>query len=89
MKPSYDFSKGKRGAVRAPQPELAGKVKVSIRLDADIVDHFMEQADKSGGKVGYQSLINEALRSAITAPALKDLLRQVIREEMKAATHPS
>jgi len=34
-----DFSKGKRGAVVAPDPN---KVRITIRLDGDIVNHFKE-----------------------------------------------
>ncbi len=83
MKDSYDFSKGKRGRITKPIPEPAGKVKITIRLDADIVDHFMAKADESGGAVGYQTLINEALRRSFEAPALEAMVRRVIREELK------
>lgn len=80
---TYDFSKGKRGPVRPPRPEPAGKTRITIRLDDDIIDHFMKEADKSGGKVGYQSLINEALRNAITAPKLEEIVRNAVRDEMR------
>lgn len=83
MKDSYDFSKGKRGRITKPASEPAGKVKITIRLDADIVDHFMARADESGGSVGYQTLINEALRRSVEAPALEAMVRRVIREELK------
>jgi uncharacterized protein (DUF4415 family) len=83
MKDSYDFSKGKRGRIAKPVPEPAGKVKITIRLDADIVDHFMARADESGGAVGYQTLLNEALRRSLEAPALEAMVRRVIREELK------
>jgi uncharacterized protein (DUF4415 family) len=83
MKNSYDFSKGKRGRITGPAPEPAGKVKITIRLDADVVDHFLARADESGGSVGYQTLINEALRRSLEAPALEAIVRRVIREELK------
>jgi uncharacterized protein (DUF4415 family) len=83
MRDSYDFSKGKRGRIAKPAPEPAGKVKITIRLDAGVVDHFMARADESGGSVGYQTLINEALRRSIEAPALEAVVRRVIREELK------
>jgi uncharacterized protein (DUF4415 family) len=83
MKNSYDFSKGKRGRITKPVPEPAGKVKITIRLDADIVDHFLARADESGGSVGYQTLINEALRRSLDAPPLEAIVRRVIREELK------
>ena len=80
---TYDFSKGKRGPVRPPRLEPAGKVRITIRLDEDVVDHFMEQADRSKGRVGYQSLINEALRNSITGPKLEELVRKAVREELR------
>ncbi len=80
---TYDFSKGKRGPVRQPRPEPAGKVRITILLDEDVVDHFMKEADQSGGKVGYQSLINEALRNSITAPKLEEIVRKAVRDEMR------
>jgi uncharacterized protein (DUF4415 family) len=83
MKDSYDFSKGKRGRIAKQTPEPVGKVKITIRLDADVVDHFMAKADESGGGMGYQTLINEALRRSLEAPALEAIVRRVIREELK------
>jgi len=62
MKESYDFNKGKRGRISAPTPEPPGKEEITIRLDQDVIDHFLARADESGGAVGYQTLINEALR---------------------------
>ena len=61
-----------------------GKVKITIRLDQDVVDHFLERADESGGAIGYQTLINEALRRSIDAPSLEALVRRAIREELKS-----
>jgi len=83
MKDSYDFSKGKRGRVTNPAPEPAGKHKITIRLDADLVDYFMARADESGGSVGYQTLINDALRRSVEAPSFEAMVRRVIREELK------
>lgn len=83
MKNSYDFGKGKRGRITKPAPEPAGKVKITIRLDADVVDHFLARADESGGSVGYQTLINEALRRSLDAPSLEAVVRRVIREELR------
>jgi uncharacterized protein (DUF4415 family) len=83
MKNSYDFGKGKRGRITKPAPEPAGKVKITIRLDADVVDHFLARAEESGGSVGYQTLINEALRRSLDAPSLEAVVRRVIREELR------
>jgi uncharacterized protein (DUF4415 family) len=83
MRQEYDFSKGKRGAV-VPVP--AGKTRVTIRLDADILDWFREEVDKAGGG-NYQSLINLALRDFVSRSKepLEKTLRRVIREELRRA----
>ena len=80
---SEDFSKAKRGAVVKPDPN---KVRITIRLDADIIDHFKSIVHKSGGG-NYQTLINDALREHIQAQdkGLEKTIRKVIREELKAA----
>ncbi len=86
MKDRYDFSKGKRDRV-VPEPPLeTGKVKITIRLDEDLLDHFGAMADATGGKAGYQTLINAALREYVEgkAPKFEDTLRRVIREELAA-----
>ena len=83
MKQRYDFSKGKRGRIMKAVPEPAGKVKITIRIDQDVVDHFLAKADESGGATGYQTLINEALRRSIDAPSLEAIVRRAIREELK------
>ena len=66
-----------------PPPE-PGKVRITIRLDEDLVDYFGAIADRSGGKVGYQTLINSALREYIEGktPKWEETLRRIIREEM-------
>jgi uncharacterized protein (DUF4415 family) len=86
MKKQYDFSKGKRGRVAAAEPEQRGKTRITIRLDEDLIDHFLQQAERSGGSAGYQTLINDALRQHVEgmAPQLEDTLRRVLREEMRA-----
>jgi uncharacterized protein (DUF4415 family) len=81
MKKEYDFSKGKRGAVvRVP----AGKARITIRLDEDILDWFRAQVDAAGGG-NYQTLINEALSEYVKQrkEPLEDTLRRVIREELQ------
>ncbi len=80
---SEDFSKGKRGAVVKPDPN---KVRITIRLDADIVDYFKQIVHDAGGG-NYQTLINEALREHLQArdERLEKTLRKVIREELKKA----
>ena len=91
MKDQYDFSQGKRGRV-VPEPPLEpGKAKITIRLDEDLLDYFGALADASGGKAGYQTLINSALREAIAGaknkqkPITVATLRRVLREELQAS----
>ena len=88
MKQSYDFSKGKRGRIVPPEPEQRGKTRITIRLDEDLVDHFLREADATGGAIGYQTLINEALRQHVEGKASKfeDTLRRIVREEVRAAS---
>jgi len=87
MKNGHDFSKGKRGRVVPEQPEPEGKVRITIRLDQDIVDRFFHIAEASGGATGYQTLINAALREYLDgkAPKFEDTLRRIIREELKSS----
>ena len=84
MKDNYDFHGGKRGRVVAEPPLEPGKVRITIRLDEDLVDYFGVIADRSGGKTGYQTLINSALREYAEGktPKWEETLRRVIREEM-------
>jgi uncharacterized protein (DUF4415 family) len=87
MKQKYDFSKGKRGKVLPPDPEPRGKTRITIRIDDDLMDHFLKEADASGGTLGYQTFINEALRQYVEgkAPRFEDTLRRIVREEVRAA----
>ncbi len=78
-----DFSKGKREAVIRPDPT---KKRITIRLDADIIEHFKGLVHAAGGG-NYQTLINDALREHIEAHdrKLEETLRKVIREELLKA----
>lgn len=58
---------------------LRQKKRVTLYLDAGIVDRFKELA----GDRGYQTLINDKLRSVIDQDLLEKTLRRVIREELK------
>lgn len=83
MRKDYDFSNGKRGPVIAPDPD---KVRITIRLDEDVIGWFREQVEAAGGG-NYQTLINKALREYIDsrsgAEPLEKTLRRVIREELR------
>jgi len=80
MKPEYDFSKGKRGAI-APSN---GKTRITIYLDNDILDYFRAQAETRG--IGYQTLINEVLKQHSSYAPEQSLtetdLRRILREEL-------
>ncbi len=88
MKKEYDFSRGKRGRILPPEPEPHGKTRITIRIDQDVLDHFLKEADASGGAVGYQTLMNNALRQYAEnkAPKFEDTLRRIFREELRAAS---
>ncbi len=77
---SEDFSKGKRGAVVTPDPN---KVRITIRLDGDVINHFKKIVHEAGGG-NYQTLINTALREYIEEQnkSLEMTLRKVIRDEL-------
>jgi hypothetical protein len=80
MKTEYDFSQANRGAV-IPLPP--GKERITIRLDADILHWFRQQATAQGGG-NYQTMINQALREYLAArqAPLEELVRRVVREEL-------
>lgn len=82
MKAKYDFSKGKRGAVL---PSSGKKVRITIRLDRDIVDWFRSKVEEQGGG-NYQSMLNDALRTYMERQEqpLEEVLRRVVREELQA-----
>jgi len=81
MEAEYDFSQGKRGAVESI---AAGKTRITIRLDDDVLAWFREQVHAAGGG-NYQSSINEALRQHIEQKRepLEATLRRVLREELE------
>lgn len=80
MRNEYDFSKGKRGSV-IPS---TGKTRITIYLDDEILKSFRERAEAAG--LGYQTLINEALKAFLRKSDEKPLtesdLRRVLREEL-------
>lgn len=80
MRKEYDFSKARRGPVRTP---AAGKTRITIRLDDEVLAWFKAQVHAAGGG-NYQSRINEALKEHIgrQAEPLEATLRRVLREEL-------
>ena len=60
---------------------LPNKQRVNIFLDGAVIEHFKSKA----GERGYQTLINEALKQAIQAETIEDIVRKAIREELRRA----
>ncbi len=83
MKRNYDFSKARRGPVIRAS---GGKVRITIRLDKDVIDWFRSKVDAAGGG-NYQTLINNALRDYMgnQQEPIEKVLRRVVREELRAA----
>lgn len=65
----------KRVVGRVAQP----KKRVTLYLDANLVERFKEMA----GERGYQTLINDALKTSLQQADIEATIRKVIREELK------
>jgi hypothetical protein len=79
MKP-YNFAKGERGPVIPVPP---GKLRITIRIDQDILEWFKAKVDAAGGG-NYQTMMNDALRQLMMSERqpLEASLRRVVREEL-------
>ena len=64
MKKSYDFSKGKRGAV-VPAP--AGTTRVTIPIDDDVLNWFRNQLQES---IPHRQPVPSRVASAVIRAAL-------------------
>lgn len=87
MRKEYDFSRAKR-ATTVPhlaklQAEVAGKTRITMRVDNTVLAAFKARAEASGGS--YQTMMNEALRQYALGLSLVEVVRETIREEMHAA----
>jgi predicted DNA binding CopG/RHH family protein len=91
MRKEYDFS-GARRAKDVPhlarlQAEAAKrKSRITILIDDEVLAAFRAKAARQG--VGYQTLINSALRAALapeSAPVTMGQLRRILREELEPA----
>jgi len=81
MRKTYDFSLGKGGAV-VPIP--AGKTRITIRLNNEVLEWFRSQVEARGGG-SYQGMINDVLKEHVRrgGEALERYLRRIIREELR------
>lgn len=86
MREEYDLSKAKRAkevpALAKAQAENAGKERITIRLDKEVLAWFRSQVTGGGN---YQTLINEALCAYVQEKdgSLERTLRRVIRDELQ------
>lgn len=66
-------------------PSTGKKVRITIRLDRDIVDWFRSKVEEQGGG-NHQSMLNDALRTYMERQeqSLEEVLRRVVREELQA-----
>jgi len=77
-----------RAILRNGLNPIEKKQRITIMLDTGVIGYFKSKA----GKRGYQTLINEALKSVIDsstseANKLERTLRKVIREELASTKH--
>jgi hypothetical protein len=73
--------------MKSDQAKGGGKVRITIRLDREVLEWFRTQAENGEGG-NYQTMINNALRDHVHqgGESLEALLRRVIREEIKGET---
>ncbi|MCL1861640.1 MAG: BrnA antitoxin family protein [Proteobacteria bacterium] len=84
MRDEYDFSQAKR-ATDVPhlaklQAEMAGKTRITMRVDNETLSAFKAHAQAKGGS--YQTLMNAALGDYLKGQTLADVVRETIREEL-------
>jgi len=82
MKKEYDFSRAKRGQII----KSSRKTRITIYLDDDVIEAFKDRAEQHG--MGYQTLINEALRKHLATqdkPLDQSSFRKILREELSRA----
>lgn len=88
MEKVINFDRAARKALFGEEPEIPGsgssaaktpgrhtRVKITINLDDDLVEHF-KSLSKSEGR-GYQQLINEALREHIEGSRTERVAKEV------------
>ncbi|MDR1848589.1 MAG: BrnA antitoxin family protein [Zoogloeaceae bacterium] len=96
MRKEYDFSNAKRAhevphLARLQEELKKGKTRITIWLDDDVLESFRARAAEEGR--GYQTIINETLKSAAlsvskaddAAPVTLKAIRRVLREKLRAA----
>ncbi len=82
---SYDFSRGRRGAVLPHE----GKTRITMWIDSDTLSWFRARAEREGR--GYQTAMNDALKAFTKEDRrpLPEVVRDVVRKELRAALKAS
>ena len=89
MRKEYDFSSAKRAKdvphlAKLQAEASAGKIRITTYLDCDIVEWLKSRGEAENK--GYQTVLNELLRKQLAPEQpIAEVLRQVIREELKLA----
>ncbi len=89
MRKEYDFSQAKRAKdvphlAKLQAEQVKAKTRITTYLDSDLVEWLKTKGEAENK--GYQTILNELLRKQITPEKpISEVLRQVIREELKRA----
>lgn len=87
MRKEYDFTNAKRAkdvpVLAKLQAEMAGKTRITMRVDNVVLNTFKQRAEASGGS--YQTMLNEALGQYVQGLSLADVVRETIRKELHLA----
>jgi uncharacterized protein (DUF4415 family) len=89
MRKEYDFSTATRAKdvphlAKLQSESTKGKTRITTYLDNDIVEWL--KARGATENKGYQTVLNELLRKQLAPEkSIAEVLRQVIREELKSA----
>ncbi len=84
MKKEYNFSKMKKigkGPILDPK---ATKVQIGLRVDAEVLNWLMTEAEKRG--VGYQTYLGILLKEAMTKPSIEARLTALEKKLLKKAS---
>lgn len=79
-----EFKNARRGPVIPPDPS---KVRITIRLDPEVINYFKDEVSAAGGG-NYQTLMNNVLRDYVEGKekGLDRRIRKIVREELKKAS---
>ena len=89
MRKEYDFSNARRAEdvphlAKLQSESTMGKTRITTYLDNDVVAWLKARGETENK--GYQTVLNEILRKQLSPePPIAEVLRQVIREELKQA----